>query len=372
VDFRILGPLEVLDGDDLVEISAARHRAMLTALLLRVNQVVLADQLVDQLWGLGAPNAARTTIQTYVHRLRRMLHRPDGRSRDTVTLQTRSGGYVLEMDPNLLDLHRFERLVAKARCAIADGRSRDGAESYEEALALWRGPALADIASAALRIEACRLDEQRMRVLEERNAWRLRLGDHEDLVGELTAMVAAHPLREEMVGQLMMALYRSGRQAEALQTYRSTRAVLVEELGLEPNARLQQLERAILTADPSVQAPRREEASRSRTDHGSLRQLLPPASESNGSAATLASAHAMLDPARETEVTAIAIVVVTGKPGVGKMALALQLAQQVRSYFPDVQLYADQPAIGAPDRESAAEVSNGKPPPILGVEPPIP
>jgi DNA-binding SARP family transcriptional activator/DNA-binding beta-propeller fold protein YncE len=257
MEFGILGPLEIHgDGDRTVALGAGRQRAVLAALLLHENEVVSTDRLIDFLWGETSPESAGKALQVYVSQLRKALEPGRGRGATDGILATRPPGYVLRVEPGALDSHRFERLLAEGRRALAAGNAAEAAETLRKALALWRGPALAEFAFDAFAQSAiARLDELRLTALEERIESDLALGRHDELVGELEALVADHPRRERLRGQLMLALYRCGRQAEALEEYRLARRALVEELGLEPGEALQRLERAILAHDPALEAP---------------------------------------------------------------------------------------------------------------------
>ncbi len=242
--FRILGPLEVVESDRSLPLGGPRQRALLAILILRANEVVSSERLADQLWGERPPPTAAKAIQVYVSKLRKQLG--EGR------LVTRAPGYVLLVDSSELDLSQFEELVSSAR----EVDPADAAPLLRGALALWRGAPLADLEYEAFaQPEISRLEELRLAVLEERIDADLATGSHRESLGELEALVAAHPLRERLAGQLMLALYRSGRQAEALDVYQNARRLLVEEIGLEPNPALQRLEKAILTQDPSLDPP---------------------------------------------------------------------------------------------------------------------
>jgi DNA-binding SARP family transcriptional activator len=244
-EFRILGPLEVRRDDRPVPIAGAKERALLAILLLRANEPVTIDRLVDELWGEAPPPTARKSLQVRVATLRRALP-PD-------VLVTRGGSYLIQVDRDELDLHRFERLFSEGSRALADGHAKAAAPTLREALALWRGPPLSDFAYESFARSAIeRLEELRLAALEQRIEAELVLGLHAQLVGELKQLVAAHPLRERMCGQLMLALYRDGRQAEALDLYRRTRGALVDELGIEPGPALQELQRAVLRQDPAL------------------------------------------------------------------------------------------------------------------------
>jgi predicted ATPase/DNA-binding SARP family transcriptional activator len=266
MEYRILGPLEVRAGDVQVELRGVRQRELLAVLLLHPNEIVSSDRLIDELWQGDPPPTAAKIVQNSVSQLRRLL--------EPELLVTRSPGYLLRVEPGDLDADRFERTVEQARADLAAGDAAKAAEQLREALALWRGPALVDFTDAPFaRVEAARLEELRLAATEDRIEAELALGRHGDLVAELEALVAQHPLRERLRAQLMVALYRSGRQAEALRVYHETREVLVEELGLEPSRALQRLERAVLAQDPSLELapverapePAREEIPRPAT-----------------------------------------------------------------------------------------------------------
>jgi DNA-binding SARP family transcriptional activator len=252
MEFRILGPLEVWDERGEVSLAGPKPRALLALLLLHPNEVVPADRLIDELWGEDSPERAAAALRVNVSRLRKSL------AQDVLT--TRSPGYVIRVGPDELDLHRFERLVEEGRSLLARGLAADASERLRDALSLWRGPALADFAYENFaRTAIARLEEIRLAAVELRIDADLALGRHDELVGELEALVAEHPLRERLRTCLMTALYRSGRQAEALDAYQAARRALVGELGIEPSPALQELERAILRQDPSldVEAPAR-------------------------------------------------------------------------------------------------------------------
>ena len=255
MEFRILGPLAVYSEGRELSFGGAKQRAVLAILLLHRNEVVSVDRLVDELWGDRPPATALKVVQVYVSQLRTALRGRRGRGDEERVLVTRAPGYMLCVEPGQLDADRFEGLVDRARQELAAGSARRGAHTLLEALALWRGPALADFARDSFaQSEIARLEEARISAVEERVEADLALGRHSELVGELEALVAAHPLRERQRGQLMLALYRSGRQAEALAAYRDARRLLVDELGLEPSHALQALEKAILVQDPALAA----------------------------------------------------------------------------------------------------------------------
>jgi YVTN family beta-propeller protein len=247
-EFRMLGPLEARDNGQRLELGGGKQRALLAVLLLSGGKAVSTDRLIDALWGEQPPASAPASVHAYVSRLRRAL----GSDR----LVRNQQGYQLVLEPGELDLERFEQLLADGRRLREHGDPRAAADTLREALALWRGAPLADFAYEPFAAgEIARLEELRLDALEERIDADLALARQQELVPELETLVREHPLREGLRGQLMLALYRSGRQADALETYRKGREALIAELGLEPSPRLQELERQILTHDPALQAP---------------------------------------------------------------------------------------------------------------------
>jgi YVTN family beta-propeller protein len=247
MEFRVLGALEVReDGDRSIPLGAGKQRAALAILLLHANEVVGTERLIDELWGESPPKAARKALQVYVTHLRKAL----GPER----IRTQAPGYVLELAPDEFDLHRFERLVQKGRELQANGDPAGATAALREALALWKGQPLADFTFEPFaQTEIPRLEELRLAALEDRIDAELALGHGSELVAELEALVAEHPYRERLRGQLMLALYRAGRQADALAAYQETRKLLVEELGVEPSPALQRLEGAILRQEPALE-----------------------------------------------------------------------------------------------------------------------
>ena len=237
VDYRILGPLALVEDERDLAPAGAKQQALLGIFLLHPGETLSRDRLIDELWGARPPETAGNTLQVYVSQLRKLL--PAG------ALVTRLPGYALEVDPDALDASRFERLARGGRDALARGDSAGASTALERALALWRGPVLAGVSfEGAAAGEAARLEELRISAAEDRIDAELALGRHAELVGELEALVAEHPLRERLRGQLMVALYRSGRQADALAVFQRTRAELVDQLGIEPGPQLQELQRA--------------------------------------------------------------------------------------------------------------------------------
>ena len=244
-EFRVLGPLEALADGTPAKLGGSRPRAVLAVLLLHSGQVVSASRLIDEVWAEDPPETAANVLQGYVSQLRKELGRD--------TIETREPGYLLRADHDSLDLHRFERLASDGTELLERGQAEDATVLLREALALWRGPALADVADEGiLRQAAARLDELRLVALERRIEADLACGRHTELVGELEELAAEYPLRERPRALQMLALYRCGRQADALAAYRTARGTLVDELGIEPGSELQELERAILKHDASL------------------------------------------------------------------------------------------------------------------------
>ena len=248
MDFHILGPLEVRDDRGEISIGGGKQRALLALLLIHANESLATDRLIDELWGEEPPPTAAKIIQNHVSQLRRVL----GNDR----LQTLARGYALRVGPEELDVDRFRHRLADGRTAQAAGDAERASLLLREALAMWRGPPLAEFTYEAFaQHEIGRLEELRLNGLIERLDVDLALGRHVDLVGELETLVAQHPLQERLRGQLMLALYRCGRQAEALNVHQDARRMLVEELGIEPGQALQRLEQSILTHDPAIEQP---------------------------------------------------------------------------------------------------------------------
>jgi DNA-binding SARP family transcriptional activator/tetratricopeptide (TPR) repeat protein len=249
----VLGPVEVRDGERLLALPRRQHRLLLALLAVRAGELLRTDVLIEELWGGRPPRAARAALHNNVSQLRQKL--------GAEVIERREVGYLLRLAPEQIDLLRFERLAEEARSA---GSAEERAAKLRAALALWRGPAFADLAYEPFAVaEAQRLEELRLAAREDLVDAELDLGRHGDLVPELETLVLEHPFRERLVGQLMLALYRAGRQADALKAYREARAVLLEELGLEPGVQLRELEQAILRQDPALD----------------LRAVLPPVEE---------------------------------------------------------------------------------------------
>jgi predicted ATPase/DNA-binding SARP family transcriptional activator len=307
MEFRVLGPLVVIDRGTPVRLSARRQRALVAALLLRRGEALSRDALIDAIWGNDAPGSAASVLRLYVSQIRRVL--PPER------LVTGRPGYALLVEPGELDAERFEELLADGRRARAEGNARLARALCVRALDLWRGAALADLADEPFaHEEANRLDELRVECLEERLEADLEVGRHGEVLAELERLVAEHPLRERMRGQLILALYRAGRQAEALACYRAGREALVTELGLEPGTELRDLERRILRQDPSLEPVPTTVLPARRS------QVPSPATVTIGREREIAEVRRLLlsQPTR--------LVTLLGPGGVGKSRLAVESA----------------------------------------------
>ena len=325
--FRLLGSLEVLDDDGAaVDVGGAQSRALLAALLLAGGHVVSADTLIDAVWGDDPPASAPGSLQAYVSRLRRSLG-------DRVALRWARPGYALEVPVGSVDAERFEVLADEGRALLGAGRVTEARAVLIDALAQWRGPALVEFAEQPFAAgAAARLEERRLAALEDRLATDLALGNHATAAGELAELVAANPLREGLRAALALALYRSGRQAEALRALDDARRTLVDELGVSPGRALQELERSILAHDPALElvgAPPRDPAREQPTVPAApTAPATPddpgPSTDTTlvGRAPELRALRAALDEAR----VATRVVVVEGEPGIGKTRLAEELA----------------------------------------------
>jgi DNA-binding SARP family transcriptional activator len=324
LQFRLLGPLELGSAGQVITIAGSRQRIVLATLLLEAGRVVPTERLITAVWDEEPPATARTQIQISISKLRALLS--DLGAPDAIV--THESGYLIRLPDDAIDLAGFRRLVASGREATRR-QPATAAATLRAALDMWRGDAVAGVGSRLLQAVALRLDEERLAVTEECLDLEMQTGRHQELVGELRGLVAAHPLRERLYGQLMLALYRADRQAEALEVYRDARRILVDEHGLDPSEALRSLERAILDADPQVARPATE------PDMLVPRQLPAPPKGFVGRQATVREVCAVLSAAQPDE-----LVVVSGPAGVGKTALAIAAAYTVREQFPDGQLFA--------------------------------
>jgi len=256
LEFRMLGPLEVWRGESRVVIAPGRPRALLGLLVVHLGEVVSVDRLLHELWQGGPPASAAHALQVYVSSLRKLLEPERRPGRSAQVLVTRAPGYTLEGPPDCCDARRFEGLAAEGSRALEEGRPLDALRALDKALCLWRGPVLADLADEPfVQAVATRFEEMRLDATEARFEAQLALGRHAEVIAALEDSVGRYPFRERLWGQLMVALYRSGRQAEALGAFQRLRRLLGEELGLEPSPELRRLEAAVLRHDPDLAAP---------------------------------------------------------------------------------------------------------------------
>ena len=354
MDYRILGPLEALNGERQLPLGGARQRAVLAVLLLHANETLTRDVIVDELWGEDAPPTAAKVLQNCVSALRKELP-PE-------TIRTVGGAYGITLEPGELDRDRFERLLADGRAALEAGDHADAADQFRRALALWRGAPLSDFSYEGFAQEEIkRLEELHVAALEDRIEAELALGRHDELVPELEALVTRHPLRERLRGQLMLALYRAGRQAEALESYRAARRTLLAELGIEPGRALRELEQAILAQAPALDAAKRQQ-------QPVLRPGRAAASPLEGRTEELELLEAGLEDALAGRGR---LFVVVGDAGTGKTRLADELASSAKqrgtrilwgrgwagggapAYWPWTQALRDSlPAAGSDDPEA--------------------
>jgi DNA-binding SARP family transcriptional activator/tetratricopeptide (TPR) repeat protein len=319
MDFRILGPLEVQAEAGPLPLGGTKQRAVLAILLLHPNQVVSTDRLIEGLWGEQPPNTAAKALQVRVSRLRKLLE-PER------VIITRPPGYLIELEPDEFDLMRFESLRAEAAAARASGNAGEAHAKLQQALSLWRGPPLADFTYEPFaQAEIARLEELRHAAVEDRIEADLARGSHAEVIGELEGLIDDHPLRERLRGQLMLALYRSKRQAEALEAYRDARRALVDELGIEPSRELQALEQAVLQQDPSLDL---------------ISETTPAGDGGEGDAVESRRTDSFVG--REHELGGLLaslddalsghgrVVLIGGEPGIGKTRLAEELARHGR------------------------------------------
>lgn len=253
---QVLGPLSAhVNGGSIVP-TAGKPRQILALLAFYPGRVMPVPTLMEEIWGTNMPQSAMTTLQTYILQLRRRLGTamgPDAPGSAKEVLATRHGGYLLQIPPESVDVHRYEQLAGAGQTAFDQGEDEQAAGLFRQALAMWNGPALVDVrVGPILEIEVMRLEESRLGTIERRIDADLRLGRHTELLAELTDLIARHPQHEGLHSQAMVALYRSGRQATALEVYRRLRSRLIEELGVEPSPQLQRLHQAMLTVDPQL------------------------------------------------------------------------------------------------------------------------
>ena len=331
--YSVLGALTASGREPLI--LRPRERSILALLIINRNHIVSTSRIVDELWSSHPPESANNLIQQYVSRIRGQL-RDRGDDDAAESLRTRGPGYLLRCDDAELDSVRFESVLDGARDALARRRHKIAVRLLNEGLQMWRGAPFLDVQRMpSVVAEAGRLEEQRLRAIEERLDAELALGHHITLVSELTALVAVHPFRERLRGQLMLALYRSGRQVEALEQYRDTRRMMMRELGVEPGYELRRLEGAILNSAPNLTAPKSVMA------RWPVPAQLPSCiGDFTGRSREVAYGCAVVrGDRRPGEWRSLPVLKLVGKPGVGKTTLAVQIAHQVRRDFPDGQIF---------------------------------
>ena len=336
--FGILGPVEAWVGGRCLRLGGPGQRSLLAVLLLRANQVVPSRVLVEAIWGEAPPRTAMAKLQAHVSALRRALAPPLAGCEPSHLVVTRAPGYMIALGPEQLDLTTFERLAGEGRALLRQEPAL-AARKLRAALSLWRGEPLEDLdLGGELAPEAAILEERRFSVLEERIDADLQAGRHAELVAELEGLTLVHPLRERLYAQLMIALYRSGRRAEALGAFRRARRLLAEEIGLDPCWELQRLERAILVGDHELDPPPAAPAA-VRPLGFPVRQLPPALGDLVGRDEVLSRLCRTVTGAPAREQRSTACTVISGSAGVGKTTLAVRTAHELRSRFPDGQLY---------------------------------
>jgi DNA-binding SARP family transcriptional activator len=334
LEFRILGPLEVVRDGEPVSLGGAKQRSLLAILLLSANEVVSSDRLIDELWGESAPDTAHKALQVHVSQLRKALDPERAAGDPGELLVTRPPGYMLALEPERLDLSRFEALAREGREALGRADPDRAASVLHEAFELWRGQPLADLAYEPFaQAEISRLDELRLAALEDRIEADLACGRHAEIVAELEGIVAAEPLRERPWGQLMLALYRSGRQSDALEAFRRARETLVEELGIEPGKGLRHLHEAILAQDPDLDLAPGQPAEApaaplpAETDEPDGEEREPGAADFVGRERELRDLDAALEATLRGHG---AVYLIGGEPGIGKSRLADEVSRRAR------------------------------------------
>ncbi|QLJ04419.1 transcriptional regulator [Streptomyces sp. NEAU-sy36] len=333
MEFRVLGPIEARAGDTRVPLSGSKVYTVLAALLLARGRVVSDQRLTSLLWGWDPPATAGAQIYTYMSRLRKRLG-------DEIEIVRRPPGYVLATRDSWIDLLEFERLEQEGRAALGEGRYREAAALLDRALALWQGPALSNATHHLRETELPQLEEARTLALEGRIEADLALGRHEEVLAELTGLVAGFPVREQLRAQLMTALYRCGRQADALHVYHDARKVLADQLGVDPGAALDATYQAVLNGSIGLESPPLI-ALRDRFQAPSAPAMLPPDVEDfTGRSAELPVLRAVLEP-HDTPGWQPRRCLVTGMAGVGKTALVVHAAHLSAGHHPDGQLYVE-------------------------------
>ncbi|MEV8568348.1 BTAD domain-containing putative transcriptional regulator [Streptomyces sp. NPDC051322] len=331
MDFRILGPVEAWHGDDRVALSGSKVHTVLAALLLARGRVVSDSRLSSLLWGWDPPATANAQIYTYISRLRKHLG-------DEVEIVRQQPGYRFVTNSSRVDLHRFEAQAKEGRECLQRQQFERAGELLRSALDLWQGPALANVTEHLQDVELQPLEEARSRALENRIDADLALGRHEQIIAELTALVAEYPAHERLRAQLMTALYRCGRQSDALLAYHEGRKVLAEQLGVDPGAALDLTYQAVLGGELGQESPAPMASGR----HPEIPAMLPPdIDDFIGRSAELATLASVIAPAGTRDSSRPRRILLTGMGGIGKTALAVHAAHAGAHHYPDGQLYVD-------------------------------
>jgi len=343
MEFRILGPLEVTQGNGLVELGGPRQQTVLAMLLLEANRVVAVDRLIDAMWDEAPPATARAQVHICISTLRRQLIVNSQQG-----IESRRPGYMLKVDEETLDSHTFETFAVLGREAMQSEDLQAASTALRNGLALWRGQVLADVASRLVQQSAMQLNERRLLILEQCLSCELRMGLYHETASELAGLVEQYPLRERFRALMMAALYRAGRQAEALDSFRRARRTFIDELGIEPGRELQQIHKAILNGSPlpdhaAPPAAVTRPAAVPRQEPADVPQLLPATIPDFTGRATLVQQTAgyVTEPGTgENAQKAVPMAIIVGQGGTGKTTLAVHVAHQVAAQFPDGQLFA--------------------------------
>jgi DNA-binding SARP family transcriptional activator/tetratricopeptide (TPR) repeat protein len=334
MEFKLLGPLEIAVDGEQISLGASRQGVILALLLIEANQVVSVDRMIDAVWGDEPPKTAKNQVQITVSAIRRLL--------GSDVIACRPPGYMINAPPENIDIGCFESLAASGGKAVSEQRTLDALHDLRSALALWRGPALDGIQSEIIQATATRLNERRTSAYQDCFALELQMGRHFEVIGELRELVAENPLNEVLRGQLMLALYRAGRQADALDAFRVGRAILQEELGLDPGTELCRLEQAILVRSANIEPPSFQQQAGISGRVGSRptpHQLPRTIAEFTGREEILAEiTDVMVREADGCSLT-VPVVVLTGRRGMGKTALAVRAAHLLSQEFPDGQFF---------------------------------
>ncbi|GAB3433778.1 AfsR/SARP family transcriptional regulator [Actinophytocola sediminis] len=359
ITLGLLGPLLLMRGERVVTPSAPKLRQVLSLLAVQANSVTRVDQLVEELWEECPPQSALTTVQTYIYQLRKLLKLDDKPAAYRVTggaspaLLSHPGGYVLQLpDLETIDANQFEQLARRGRQELLGVRVEAAAEAFRGALSLWRGGFLEGVATGPLLYShATRLEELRRTVLALRIEADLQLGRHQEIIGELTSLVNAEPTREDFSAKLMIALYRSGRRADALGVYQRIRTALVDELGLDPAAELRRLHQLMLEADPELDlpgdptAPIGADGRATAHPRHPAHPARPAPAQLPAEVADFVGRQAELDTFTQAltgpDLHGLRVVNIVGRPGIGKSAFLAKAGRTVRAHFPDGQLYVD-------------------------------